>query len=39
MAPAKHEELLTLCEEKKIAIYQMRLADDRFELLPEHLLG
>lgn len=29
------QELLAVCEQKNIAVYQMRLADDRFELLSE----
>lgn len=36
---AKNKELLDICEQKKIAIYRMRLADDRFELLPEPFVG
>jgi len=35
----KSQELLAVCEQKKIAVDQMRLADDRFELLPEPFKG
>jgi Protein of unknown function (DUF2971) len=35
----EHKELVSLCEEKKIEVYKMRLANDRFELLPERFSG
>lgn len=38
MEASKNKELLAICEQKKIEVHQMRLANDRFELLPE-LLG
>ena len=34
----KSKELLDICEQKDIGIYRMRLAEDRFELLPEQFL-
>jgi hypothetical protein len=36
---SKNGEVLDICEQKKIALYRMRLADDRFELLPEQFVG
>ena len=33
----KNKELLATCEQKKIEVQQMRLANDRFELLPGRL--
>lgn len=37
MELAKSKELLSICEQKKIPAYKMRLADDRFELLFDQL--
>jgi Protein of unknown function (DUF2971) len=34
MDTTKCEELLAICQQKSIPVLQMRLADDRFELLP-----
>jgi len=39
MERAKVEELLAICVHKKIELWQMRLAKDKFELLPERLDG
>jgi hypothetical protein len=39
MRVEEHKELLAICGEKKIEVHQMRLANDRFELLPERLSG
>jgi Protein of unknown function (DUF2971) len=39
MRVEEHKELLAICEEKKIEVHQMRLANDRFELLPERFSG
>ena len=39
MEPTKSRELSAICQQKKIAVYQMRLADDRFELLSEPFCG
>lgn len=36
---SKSGEVLAICEQKKIAVYRMRLADDRFGLLPEQFVG
>lgn len=39
MDTTKCEQLLAICEQKNIPISQMRLADDRFELLPEPFMA
>jgi hypothetical protein len=39
MESTKVKELLAICAHKKIEVWQMRLAEDKFELLPERLDG
>lgn len=39
MDPCQHRELLAICEQKGTDVYQMRLVDDRFALLPERFKG